>query len=225
MIRYSFQFVDSKIHNTFEVDPERNPADFSHIKMREKWTELEFHKCPGCTLSATQFPHCPIALDLQEAVLEFRNVRSTEIVDVTAETPQRTSSKRCDFQTGFNSYMGLVMAMSACPVLSKFRGAALYHLPFASLDETIIRNTGFYLLKQHFMQKNGETPDFELTGLAKIYNDVNIVNQEFQNRLRKTSEKDGNVNAIVVWWSTSALFASMDDILGTIAHMFVQKKK
>jgi hypothetical protein len=121
--------------------------------------------------------------------------------------------------------MGLVMALSACPILGKFRGAALYHLPFASLDETIIRNVGFYLLKQHFLLKNNEQTDFELHGLAKIYDDVNTVNLEFQNRLRNCSQNDGNVNAIVQWWSTAALLTSMNDILAPFEPLFVQKKK
>ncbi len=223
MIRYIFKFVASGEHFTFDVNPERNPTNFSHIKERAPWTELDFHKCPGCTLSIAHFPYCPIALDLQHAITTFRNVRSTDMLDVTAETPLRTVHKRCDFQSGFQSYMGLVMALSACPVLSKFRGAALYHLPFASLDETIIRNVGFYLLKQHFLQKNNAKADFELRGLAKIYDSVNVINLEFQDRLRKASDKDGSLNAIMSWWSTATLLTSMDAILAPYETMFVNK--
>ncbi len=225
MIRYTFKFLGNGSRAEFTVDPNRNPNDFSHIEKKEEWAKLDFHKCPSCTLKEDQYPYCPAALDLQSAMLKFKNTRSTDVVDIIAETPQRTASKRCDFQSAFQSYMGLVMALSACPTLSKFRGAALYHLPFASFDETVIRNVGFYLLKQHFLQKNGEPADFELRGLAKIYDDVNVVNQEFQNRLRHFSERDGNVNAVVSWWSTAALLTSMDDILVRFESMFVQKKR
>jgi hypothetical protein len=225
MIRYTFKLLETGNQVEFSVDPNRNPADFSLIESREEWAKLEFHKCPSCPLKQEQYPYCPAALDLQEAMLNFKDTRSTETVDVIAETPHRTVSKRCDFQSAFQSYMGLVMALSACPTLSKFRGAALYHLPFATLDETVIRNVGFYLLKQHFLQKKGEPTDFELRGLAKIYDDVNVVNQEFQNRLRNFSKRDGNVNAVVSWWSTAALLTSMDDILAPFEPMFVQKKR
>jgi hypothetical protein len=225
MIRYIFQFVETEARAEFWVDTERAPTDHSHRQVREPWTALDFHKCPSCPLNSEQTTHCPAALDLQSAVIQFKNTRSTEVVDATAETPLRTVHKRCDFQTAFQSYMGLVMALSACPILGKFRGAALYHLPFASLDETIIRNVGFYLLKQHFLLKNNEQTDFELHGLAKIYDDVNTVNLEFQNRLRNCSQNDGNVNAIVQWWSTAALLTSMNDILAPFEPLFVQKKK
>ncbi len=224
MIRYEFKLENGNTHS-FEVDQNRNPLDFSNIKERALWTDLEFCQCPNCPLSKKDMPSCPAALDLQNAIIQFRDTRSYDRAEVRVSTPARDYVKQTDVQSGLQSYMGLVMASSACPILNKFRGAAKYHLPFAGLDETLMRNVGFYLLKQHFLLKQGKETDFLLTGLNAVYVAVNEVNLAFQGRLAEAARLDSTLNALVGWACTSSLMKSLDEMLADYERFFVPPKK
>jgi hypothetical protein len=195
MITYSFALKDGR-NFAFQVDPRRAHGTIAEAASRPAWTRLEFHQCANCPLGASTHPCCPVAVDTEEIALKFRDVPSYERVCVTVETPERTYSKECDAQTGLRSLLGLVMASSACPILGQLEGLARYHLPFASLEETVFRTTGAYLLRQYFLFKGGGTPDLELRGLHDLYAELNIVNRCFQSRLAHASSQDANLNAV-----------------------------
>ena len=129
-------------------------------------------------------------------------------------TPQRTFVKQTDVQTGLRGLMGLVMATSGCPVLSKLKGLARYHLPFANIEETTFRTVSLYLLRQYFVQRDGGTPDLALRGLLEFYDQLQELDQAFQNRLRAASTRDANLNAINSLFSLAAAVAmSLEDQL------------
>lgn len=222
MFEYRFKPVGSDSEYRFQVDP-RTGILPKGTEAPAPWTALEFKKCSICPLKAEDSPHCPPARALQEVVARFGSSRSMDIVDVEVIAPERTYSRRCDLQTGLQSLMGLVMATSACPVLSKMKGAALFHLPFATLVDTQLRITGFYLVKQYFTQRQGGTPDLALSGLRAIYNDIDSVNRDFYCRVAAASEKDANLNALVNWTCTSSLMAtSLEEMLDQLKPMFVK---
>ena len=78
--------------------------------------------------------------------------------------------------TGLQSLFGLMMATSGCPILSRLRPLADYHLPFADIDETVHRVVGTYLMRQYFEgQETGTEPDLELTALKDYYKELEIV--------------------------------------------------
>ncbi len=55
-----------------------------------------------------------------------------------------------------------------------------------------------YLLAQYFLKKEGKNADLDLTGLTKIYNNVQIVNTAITERLRASTDTDSSVNAIIL---------------------------
>ena len=132
-------------------------------------------------------------------------------------TPERTYVKQCDVQTGLRALMGLVMATSGCPVLSKLKGLAHYHLPFATVEETTFRTVSLYLLRQYFVQRDGGVPDLALRGLLTYYEELQDLNQAFQNRLRAASARDANLNAINSLFSLAAVVAiALEENLETL---------
>ena len=212
-IAYVFTMADDHAFH-FEVYPDR-PSALQPVDQDEaEWTRLSFHRCPGCPLDLTQHTHCPAALDLQAIAGAFRDLLSYEHTHVEVTTPERTYLKECDVQTGLRALMGLVMATSGCPVLSKLKGLAHYHLPFATIEETTFRTVSLYLLRQYFVHRDGGVPDLALRGLLEFYDQLQDLDRAFQNRLRAASTRDANLNAINSLFSLAAAVAmSLEDQL------------
>jgi hypothetical protein len=115
------------------------------------------------------------------------------------------------------------MATSGCPILAQFRGLAQYHLPFATMDETLFRTSGAYLLKQYYIWKSGGTPDLAMKGLEQFYREVGTVNRCFKARLDAAFDKvkDANLNAIgsLLYISMGVGF-SIDDNMSELQNKF-----
>ncbi len=79
-----------------------------------------------------------------------------------------------------------------------FKPMARFHLPLASVEETIYRATSMYLLAQYFLRKEGKKADMELEGLKKIYRNIKIINESMAERLRNISDKDVALNSLVI---------------------------
>jgi hypothetical protein len=221
MIEYNFTPVNGKAFS-FKVDTSHKGHD-DNSESRASWTELEFHKCTNCPLSSKQHRHCPAAVGVEQIVARFKSDLSYDKVMVEVRTPGRTYSQLTDMQTALRSLMGLVMATSGCPILSRFRGLAKLHLPFASLEETLFRATGAYMLRQYFVLKEGGAPDFELRWLEQLYADLQIVNRCFKKRVDSASERDANMNAIgsLIYVAMGVSF-SLEDQLAEIRQFAIE---
>ncbi len=218
-IDYAFKLDDGQWHE-FEVDTERVQPELPVGTTTPFWTKLNFHKCTNCPLSESEHQHCPAAVDAQMITEAFRNMLSTQEVTVEVRTPDRTYVKRTDSQTALRGLFGLVMATSGCPVLSRFKGLARTHLPFATMEETILRAAGAYLINQFLVYKEGGQPDWDLTGLNGFYEEIQQVNQCFKGRIDAASQQDANMNALgsLVYLAMGVSF-SLEDRLAEIRDM------
>ncbi len=161
------------------------------------WTRLENHRCTHCPLPAGAGAHCPVAVNLAGVVEEFRDCLSHEEVEVTIRTEAREYRRRLAIQGGLSSLMGLVMATSGCPVMDRLRPMVATHLPFATLDETLVRAVGSYLVAQFLRRRRGLRPDWDLAGFPAVYEDVATLNRCFRDRLGTLEMRDANFNALV----------------------------
>ena len=221
IIEYVFKLDDGRTLD-FQVDTERTGDGRADQAEHPFWTELEFQKCDLCPLSSSEFSHCPAALDAKKITETFKNMISHLEVTLEVHTPERTYVKRCDAQTGLRALFGLVMATSRCPILSQLKGLAKTHLPFASVEETIFRSVGAYLIQQYLVQKRGGQPDWELRGLNALYEQLQEVNRSFKARIDAASERDANMNALgsLVSLAMGVAF-SLEDHLAEIEHLTV----
>ena len=220
MIEYLFK-LDNGTSFQFEVDLNRSEKPASAKNESAFWTRLEFNQCSNCPLKLTEHSHCPVAVDVEQIILQFKSLFSYEKALVQVTTPERMYSKHCDVQSGLRSLLGLVMSTSACPILSRLRGLAHYHLPFGSPAETLFRTAGAYLLQQHFVFKAGGKPDLELHGLDELYDQLMIVNRCFKGRIDAASEKDANMNAIgQLFFLAMAVADSLEDQLADLRPLF-----
>jgi hypothetical protein len=198
-INYHFTFKDgSETH----IPVTLSLRDLSYIPQNEKpkpsWTRLEFNQCENCKLKKEENLHCPIALNLSDIIPRFKDFKSYEKVLLRIETPERVYEKETPLQQGLGSLLGIIMVSSGCPTMSILRPMVRFHLPFATVEETVYRAASCYLLGQFFKYKKGGNPDWNLTGLADAYEEIQMVNFGVTDRLRSISKEDANANAVVV---------------------------
>ncbi len=168
----------------------RRPAELPH------WTRLTFHQCPNCRLDPAQDPECPVAANLADILDQFRGALSSEVTTIAIHTAERTVVRRGGLMEGLSGLVGLYMVCSGCPILDRLRPMAFVHLPFASLEETLLRAASTYLLAQYFRMRRGRTPDWSLHGLAELYAEIISVNAGFHGRIVDVQLADANLNAL-----------------------------
>ncbi len=223
-IEYRF-LIDGGKELHFKIDFARPRADTSGKADYPEWAELRFHQCRNCPLDTARHFYCPVAIDSMEILLGFREILSCSTSDVRVNTPEREYFKRCDAQTGLRGLIGFVMATSACPILSKMRGMALYHLPFASISEIIYRVTSWYLISQYYIHQAGGTTDLALVDLKKYYEEVQNLNYDFLQRIRVASEADSTLDVLATLFSISSFLSSesLERHLEEIRPLFLEQ--
>lgn len=196
--RYTFMF-GSGLEK--KIDVKLNKKTLNLIKTRKgsypQWTELEFFKCPNCSLDEDEHLFCPIATNLIGLVNFFRDMVSYEEIDLLIESEERGYVKHTTLQQGVSSLIGIYMVTSGCPIMEKLKPMVRSHLPFATLRETQYRVMSMYLLAQYFLYRRGKRPDWELKKLVEIYDDIEIVNKSFFKRLAHTKIEDATLNALI----------------------------
>lgn len=221
--RYKFK-RDDGTEKEFEV---RLDKETLQLIPREKesappWTELTHCQCPNCPLDTATNKYCPVALNLSDIIDFFKQSISYEKIDLTIETAERGYFKRTPLQKGISSLLGIYMVTSGCPILGKLKPMVRFHLPFASLEETQYRVISMYLLAQYFLKKHGKTPDWDLKELARIYDEIRIVNKAFCERLNTLKGEDAVPNAVVILntFAQAVTFAVGKDALQKIERLF-----
>jgi len=221
-IHYHFVFED-KTEAHFPINLRLHDLAFlpQNNKKHASWTNLEFNQCECCQLNPNDTLHCPIAINLEDIITTFKDRRSYEKVLLRVETPERVYEKNIPLQHGLGSLLGIVMVTTGCPTMSILRPMVRFHLPFATIEETIYRSVSCYLLGQYFQLKKGKYPDWNLEGLAEAYRDIQMINVGMTDRLRSISKEDANANAVVVLdVFAKALPSSIVDSIKELEYLF-----
>ncbi len=196
---YKFIFDNDNIE-VFNIELDRDTLSFKENKRDSypKWTQLENHQCSNCKLKIPEHLHCPIALNLNEIFSPFKDKISYDKVLVRVETNDRTYEHNTTIQRGLSSLIGILMVSSGCPTMDILKPMVRFHLPFATVEETIFRSATSYLLGQYFRYKKNKSVDWYMNDLSKAYESIQDVNIGMANRLRSISQKDAGVNAVIV---------------------------
>lgn len=196
----SYQFkLTSGEELEFEVKLQRPEMALaaSAVEPPPPWTKLENAQCNHCPLHPGTTPHCPIAVNLVGVIEVFKDRLSHDTAEVTIRTDDREYHRSVPLQTGLSSLMGLIMVTSGCPIMDKLRPMVLTHLPFANVEETLYRALSSYLMAQYVRQRQGATPDWELTEFGSLYQDIVTLNHCFSERLRSIRLRDATLNALI----------------------------
>jgi hypothetical protein len=196
---FSFKFKDGKEKKVkVRIDEETLNIIRPQLTVPPKWTELENFNCEHCPLDKNKFKYCPVAVNINDVVSDFKEFNSFDDVDVTIRTNTRTYSKHTSLQNGLGSLLGIVMVANDCPVMGRLKPMMRYHLPFATLEETDYRVLSMYLLAQFVIAKKGGKPDWEMNNLKDLYEDIKTLNQNISRQVAKLESKDAIANSVIV---------------------------
>jgi hypothetical protein len=197
-IEYAYKFKKGLV-TKFQINLDRDTLELIVDRKPDPplWALLNHKKCENCPLDVKSHIYCPVALNFVDIAEQFKDMVSHEDVVVTVTTEERTFAKETTIQQGLSPLIGIIMTTSGCPVMEHLKPMVRFHLPFASLDETVFRMVSMHLLVQYYRNQDGKKVDLRLDGLTKVYAQVGIVNRDFANRLRDAAKKDANINALV----------------------------
>jgi len=222
VIQYCFRLPDN---SSEDFNLEFNPRTLELVgnipHSLPNWSKLNYHQCPHCPLDICTDPYCPLAPNIVNIVNRFDGLISYDKIRVDVITQERRISQHTTAQKAISSMMGLVIATCGCPHTAFFKAMGRFHLPLANNEETIFRATSMYLLAQYFLKMEGHHADLELTGLSRIYHNMQIVNVAIARRLRSTSMSDSSINAIVILDNyAKSLPYAIEKSLDDLRHLF-----
>ena len=198
-VEYTFNVAnEDPVHFTVRMDQKTGNNIRPDGAPTPEWTELDFHQCSNCPLAKQENPHCPVALVISDIIHPFEKWASFQDIEVTVKTRERTIISKTTAQKAISSLLGLEIAISGCPLTSFFKPMARFHLPVSSIEETVYRVAGEYLLAQYFLHKDGKNIDLDFEGLNDIYKNMHIMNTSIAERIRAASQTDSTLNALVI---------------------------
>jgi len=192
---YKFSLKSKDVNYRVDIDRKTLSLIIKEEMKKQKWMELDFKKCSICPLDSKSHPYCPLALATAEIITEFKDNLSYDKAKVTVKTRERIYYKDCDLQKGLSALLGLLMATSGCPFFYELKPVARFHLPFATIEETIFRVASSYLLGEYFSSR--KNPDYSFEGLTEMYGKIEKINEEFLERLYEATNTDSSLNAVV----------------------------
>ena len=219
-IEYRITLSDNHEFNyRVEVDRDYDPHAVTDAPA---WARLGHEKCTNCPLNTGTHRYCPAAVDLHRVIEDFRGLPAFQRAEVHVLTAEREYFKEVSLETALRSLLGVLMATSACPVLCRLKPMARQHLPFASNQEFILRTVSLYLMRQYYSMREGRTPDWELKGLVRMYQELQLVNQAFWQRIYPTCEGDSNLKVFLSFFSmSSSVSYSLEAQLQKIRHQII----
>ncbi len=202
-ITITYQFIlSSKRELKYQIELDQDTLELKNPNTDQlpEWTRLDYEpRCKSCSLFDSDQKYCPLAVNLCGLVNLFKDIDSYEVVDCRVTTRERIYTKeQISIQSALSSLIGIIMTTSGCEHLDYLRPMVKFHLPFASIEETIYRAASMYLLAQYFKSKHDMDHDLSLTGLADIYENIDNVNAQLCHRIRNATNKDASLNAVVV---------------------------
>ena len=197
-INYHFRFEDG-IRKVFRVNLHDISLNLipSDNQAKPEWARITNCRCQHCQFDENEVQYCPIAVNISNVVDFFNSYNSYDKVEVLVKTEDRMYGKKTTVQKALGSLLGVYMAASGCPSLEKLKPMLRFHLPFATLEETVFRSASAYLLGQYFLRKQGKQADMDLVELAGFYKGIHMVNCGITERLRGVVGKDAVNNAVI----------------------------
>jgi hypothetical protein len=172
------------------------------------WAALGFKQCENCPLQTDTHPHCPVAVQLVGVIERLESLVSYDQVRVDVHTAERTVTHETTVQQALSSLLGLIIATSGCPRTEFLRPMARFHLPLASETETLYRSVTMFALAELLKAGNGATPDVQLEGLKRAYDELHRVNRGLARRIGAATGSDPARNAVVLLDAYTTLLPS-----------------
>lgn len=202
-IGYRITFDDEHAFS-YKIELDREPLSVGELIPLKPWTELESNRCSNCPLDPQVHKTCPAAADLQPVVEDFKGLPAFKKAWVHVRTKEREYSKLANLEEAVRSLLGVIMATSACPILSRLKPMAHSHLPFANNSEFTLRTISNYVMREYFRMQEGKTPDWGLGAMTADFKNLQLVNQALWHRIHDECAGDSNLKAFLSFFSMSS---------------------
>ena len=156
------------------------------------WTRMEGERCRDCRVRGA---HCGAALAIAPVVDAFMGIDSLQLVKTRVILPNYSAEAHTPVSKVVSSIMGLTMAASGCHKIAPFRAMAIYHQPFSTLEETVIRAAGFMLLG-HWANATLSDQD-PFAPLIDAWQNLEEVNLRIASSLQEYCDTDASLNGLV----------------------------
>jgi hypothetical protein len=120
------------------------------------WTDLTFYQCPHCHVTPAKQPYCPLAANIANIVMRFDHLISYDRIHLDVITQERVISQDTTAQQGVSSLLDWLSRIADVRILHFFKPMARFHLPLATVQETIFRAVSIYLISQYFWKQDGQ---------------------------------------------------------------------
>ena len=136
---------------------------------------------------------CKAERAIGPVVDSFDDLHSTDEVSAEVETEGRIVALKSPAPRVLASLMGLLMASSGCPRLIPFRAMALFHQPFATAEENVVRAAGFWLMRS---SSQGTLVDNPYEALQEAWEMLENVNRHVSEKLLARCSTDVSSNGV-----------------------------
>lgn len=224
IINYHYKLEFSRGNEmVFDIQLDKETLDLVEVQSDyPSWTKRGEFGCKNLTCPLIDSDACPIAKVVYKQINSFKNIVSTEPVNATLTTDERSFNKKCSIQTAVASITGILMATCGCPVFSKLKPMVRFHLPFASLEETEYRVFSMYLLAQYLRGRKKLSQDHSLQTLKKLYDEIQDINLLAAHKIQELERSDATINGLVILHSFGQLvsFELEDNDLTSLENLF-----
>lgn len=147
-----------------------------------------------CISCERYYGHCKAERAIADVTATFDDLQSTDLVNTAVEIEGRTLHLESPAPRALASLMGLLMASSGCPRLLPFRAMAVFHQPFATPEENVVRAAGFWLIRSwtQGIQLDGDA----FASLQHAWSNLEEVNQHVSAKVLANTKNDAASNGI-----------------------------
>jgi hypothetical protein len=147
-----------------------------------------------CRACERHYGRCKAETAIVDVAERFDDLHSTDRITTEVTIEGRTVSLESPAPRALASLMGLLMASSGCPRLIPFRAMALFHQPFATAEENVVRAAGFWLIR--CWTQGTTTDESPFTALQEVWDSLEDVNRHVGEKLLARTSSDAASNGI-----------------------------
>jgi len=198
-ISYKFSFKNGDVKNiSINIDSKQLTMIREETDLAPEWARLDYKQCDCCLLTIDQHPYCPIALNIEIIIDDFKDMKSTEECSVICTTPYNQIHTDAYVSDALLNLIGLAILASDCPFFRLYKHQVKFPTPFDSLESFAIGMISVGLLGEYlYQQANQIYKPFDMEEGQKLASVGNEVFTKVLSRIQNLTQNDAYKNAFV----------------------------
>ena len=197
--------TDSGLVDIVKIDSESRWIEDLDIDSVPEWVMLENDMCDDCKYLNGDVKYCKAATGIFAAVNSFSNIMSIERISLTTITSNALTSRCVKSSEGLSIMFLSCLVFSGCYKFRQFKWAWDFYKSQAD-DKNI-----FYNIFSSYVSKKIILGEFETTSSIRnsLFDELKEIYKSLRRiikRVRKASEEDANLNALVRLTSMTHMF-------------------